>query len=205
MQGKLGLRNVVYTRPMPRLIVPVLACALGVISAVALVSCGGSDAGLLPGTTASEIVKNIDLAQEKLSEQNCAAVQDYAQTISEQVTKLPHSVDSDLRKSLREGASKLQSLADDGCQLTTSEASTTVAPTTDATTDVTTTDEPTTDETTDQTTTQTDTGVSTQTTTTTPTTPTTTVPTTPTTPTTTPTTPVSPGGGVGPGTPSGGQ
>lgn len=206
MQAKLGLRNVVYTRSMPRLIVPILACALGVACALALVSCGGSDKGLLPGTTASEIVKNIDLAQQKLDEQDCGAVRDYAQTISDEVTNLPASVDKDLRQSLRQGAGRLQSLADDGCQLATTEA-----PTTDSTTPTeVTTDEPTTDATTnattptDETTPQTPTGVSTQSTPTTPTTPPVTTPTTPTTPpVTTPTTPAPPGGGVGPGAPAG--
>ena len=41
-----------------------LALALGVAAALALVSCGGEDAKLLPGNTAAEITENLDRVKQ---------------------------------------------------------------------------------------------------------------------------------------------
>ncbi len=181
---------------MPRLMVPILACAFGVGAAFALVSCGGSDnKGLLPGSTASEIVANIDKAQTALDEQDCDTVIGYANSIQSQVEDLPATVEPKLRSALDKGAKRLLNLAsNDNCGLTTESTTTT-------STEESSTASTTADETSDTKNTTKSTPATTSTNTTPTNTTPTTVPTTPppTTPTPPPTTPTPPGGGVGPG------
>jgi outer membrane biosynthesis protein TonB len=169
-----------------------LALVLGAAAAVALVSCGGGNAELLPGDTAKEITANLDAVAQLAGSGDCAGAQSQAQQVSEQIDALG-GVDKGLKQALRDGATRLNEVVAN-CAATTPEVT---APSLPATTESTAPSEkpkkekkPKKDETT-------------------PTTPTTTTPTVPTTPTqTTPTTPTTPteppSGGGGTGAPPGG-
>ncbi|MEK6276970.1 MAG: hypothetical protein AABM29_03035 [Actinomycetota bacterium] len=164
---------------MARLTLSVVALCFGAVSAVALVSCGGggSDEGLLPGETASEIVANLDTVQSLADSGDCMGAASAAREVQTQINELDTSgarVDPQLQEQLSKGAALLISVAEDpnGCTATTIEETQTTEPTTTEETETTTTTEQT------ETTTE-----NTEPTTTTTTQPTTTTPTTPTTPT----------------------
>jgi outer membrane biosynthesis protein TonB len=90
---------------MPRLAASLLALAL-VTTAIALTSCGGEDAQLLPGETAREITANLDAVRVLASEGDCAGAESAALQVSEQVEAI-EGVDERLKRALREGAAKL--------------------------------------------------------------------------------------------------
>ncbi len=164
-----------------------LAVALGVVAAVALVSCGGGgNARLLPGNTAKEITANLDQVVELSGTGDCTAAQDAARQVSDQIDALG-GVDKQLKQALRDGAKRLNQVVAANCASTSVSTTTDLSTTTDTTRPTTTTKKP--PKKTPTTPTTTPTTTSTQTTPTT----------TPTTPTTTPTT-----GGGGSGPPSGG-
>ena len=176
---------------MARLTLSVLALSLGAVSALALVSCGGggSDEGLLPGETASEIVANLDTVESLASSGDCVGAASAAREVQTQINDLDDSnteVDPQLQEQLSKGAALLISVAEDpsGCTATTTTETETTEPTTTGETETTTTTEET------ETTTE-----ETEPTTTTTTEPTTTTPTS----TTTPTTGGTGTGGAGPG------
>lgn len=154
---------------MAKLTVPILALALGAAASVALVSCGGSDEGLLPGETASEIVANLDSVEQLAASGDCSSASSAAATVHAQIDSLGSDVDPQLREALVKGAARLESVTADpaSCVETTTETTTTTTePTTTEETETETTDT----ETTDTETTPTETTA--PTTTTTPTTPT---------------------------------
>src|SRR6478735_8172262 len=88
------------------LITTCLAAALGFASALALASCGGSDAKLLSGTTAEEITSNLASVRELAAEGECVGAEDAALEISGQVSDL-REVDPKLKLALQEGAERL--------------------------------------------------------------------------------------------------
>ena len=145
---------------MSRFATPILAVALGVAAAVALVSCGGggSDKGLLPGTTASEIISNLDSVKASAGSGDCTSASEQAATVLDQINELGGPVDHQLKLALRAGAEKLQSLVDTTCTDTTAEStkSQTTESETTATTEPTTTAETTTRSTSSQPTVTTD-------------------------------------------------
>ncbi len=176
---------------MARLTAYILVFSLGAAAALALVSCGGSDdSGLLPGTTASDIVANLDTVKKLNAEGSCTEAEAAADEVRLQVADLDTNVDPKLRQALLDGAERLQAVTANCVEQTVVPLpDTVVAPTGEAPTDETTTKETTKTAPTEPTTS-----------TTTPTTTQTTTPTTPTTPTVPPTTPSGDGsGGVGPG------
>jgi hypothetical protein len=178
---------------MARLTIYIVALALGAAAAVGLVSCGGSDDELLPGSDASQILDNLDSVEEEVAVGDCDGAFAAAQEVSDQVERLPRSVDAELRQQLAEGAQRLEDLAASDCQ---------EPPTVTETTD--TTDEET--ETKETETTETE-PTHTETTETTETEPTETEPTQTEAPTATATIPPTSGGGsggIGPGQGSGG-
>jgi outer membrane biosynthesis protein TonB len=92
---------------MGRLSAFLIALALGASAALGLVACGGgSDADLLPGSTASQINANLDQVEQLANEGECAGAADAAQAVSSQVEALD-SIDPKLQQALREGAARL--------------------------------------------------------------------------------------------------
>lgn len=83
-----------------------LALLLGVVSAVALASCGGgSDAKLLPGTTANEIESNLDQVKALVEDGDCAGAENAVAEVSAEVEEL--NVAAKLKGALQEGTAKL--------------------------------------------------------------------------------------------------
>jgi len=92
---------------MPQPALFTLALALGVASALALVSCGGGeDAKLLPGTTAQEIAANLDAVEQLASEGECAGAAGAAEEVSAEIEALT-GVDPKLQQALERGAARL--------------------------------------------------------------------------------------------------
>ena len=78
-----------------------------VAAAIALASCGGSDARLLPGKTARDITANLDSVKQLVDEGDCLAAESAAQQVSEQIEGLGN-VDRKLKEALQEGAARLE-------------------------------------------------------------------------------------------------
>lgn len=119
---------------MTRVTPAILAFALGVGAAIALASCGGGEAQLLPGTTAQEITKNLALVREQAAAGECVSAEDAAQQVATQVDEL-HGIDTRLKQALQAGAAKLNEVVFT-CSEETTEESTEESPptTTEATT-----------------------------------------------------------------------
>jgi outer membrane biosynthesis protein TonB len=96
---------------MPRLTTALAALALGVACALALASCGGSDAKLLPGDTAQEITENLDAVQQLAAEEQCVDAEDAALEVSTQIESL-EGIDPKLKHNLEEGAERLNQVVD---------------------------------------------------------------------------------------------
>ena len=98
-----------------------LALLLGAGSAVALVACGsGSDAELLPGTTAEQIESNLDKVKELAGEEDCVGAEDAVAEVTAEVEEL-EGVDLKLKAALEEGTSKLSEAVERCDEETTSE------------------------------------------------------------------------------------
>jgi hypothetical protein len=117
---------------MARLTLYIVALSLGAIAAVGLVSCGGSDDDLLPGSSADQILDNLDTVEELVAEGSCDEAVSAAAEIRDQVERLPRSVDAELRQRLIEGADRLEEVAASDCTPPTTVTET--AETTDETT-----------------------------------------------------------------------
>jgi hypothetical protein len=102
---------------MPR--PPVFLLLLGTL-ALALASCGGTDARLLPGETAREITANLDTVQQLSNEGDCAGAESAAVQVGEQIEAL-EGVDAKLKRALEEGATRLNEVIVD-CEETPTEA-----------------------------------------------------------------------------------
>ncbi len=167
-----------------------LALALGLLTSLAIVSCGSSsNDNLLPGDTAKQIIANLESVQQIADSGNCSDAVTAAEEVKQQIDDLPSTVDPKLRNNLDEGAQRLINVLNQPGACIDATGSTDTSTTDTSTTDTSATDTSTTTKTKpDKTTKQ----PTTPTTTSTPTTPTTTTPTNPTTPTT-------PGGGSGTG------
>jgi outer membrane biosynthesis protein TonB len=79
---------------------------LAAVATVGLASCGGSDANLLPGGTASEINSNLEKVRELNAEGECIGAEEAVQEVSTQVDGLG-DVAKSLKLALREGTEKL--------------------------------------------------------------------------------------------------
>jgi outer membrane biosynthesis protein TonB len=108
----LKCRENLHQKPLSRLAtvrqlaVSVLALALGVAAALALVSCGGKDAELLPGNTAAEITENLDRVKQYSEEGECVGAEGAAAEVTTQIEAL-EGVDPKLVEALRRGAARL--------------------------------------------------------------------------------------------------
>jgi len=92
---------------MARLSALFLVFLLGATSAVALVSCGGSeDADLLPGTTADQIESNLTEVKELSDAEDCIGAESAVAEVTAQVEEL-QGVDSRLKAALEEGTERL--------------------------------------------------------------------------------------------------
>jgi len=92
---------------MARLSPLFLAFLLGAASTVGLVSCGGgSDAQLLPGTTADQIESNLDQVAAQAGEGDCVGAEDAVAEVMAEVEGL-QGVDVRLKTALQEGTAKL--------------------------------------------------------------------------------------------------
>jgi hypothetical protein len=84
-----------------------LALLLGSASAVALASCGGgSDAKLLPGTTASQIESNLEEVRQLAGDGDCIGAENAVAEVSAEVEELDE-VAAKLKTALEEGTAKL--------------------------------------------------------------------------------------------------
>ena len=90
---------------MPRSSLSLLAVGLAA-AAIALASCGGEDANLLPGETAREITANLDTVKQLADEGDCVGAESAAGQVSEQVEGLS-GIDSKLKRALERGAARL--------------------------------------------------------------------------------------------------
>jgi flagellar biosynthesis GTPase FlhF len=83
-----------------------LALLLGATTAAALSSCGGgSDAKLLPGTTADQIESNLDQVKSLVESGDCVGAEDAVASVSAEVEEL--NVAAKLKGALEEGTEKL--------------------------------------------------------------------------------------------------
>ncbi len=86
-----------------------VALALTLPAAGALSGCGGADAELLPGETASEINANISLVEDLVAAGDCIGAENAAAAVSEQVESLD-GVDQELQETLARGAARLNAV-----------------------------------------------------------------------------------------------
>lgn len=107
---------------VPRPSARAIALVLAVAAASGLVACGGEEADLLPGGTASEINSNLDRVEQLADEGDCAGASDAAATVSLQVEELG-GIDARLKQALREGAARLNEVVA-GCEEVTTEEET---------------------------------------------------------------------------------
>jgi outer membrane biosynthesis protein TonB len=105
---------------MARLSALFLAFLLGTASVATLASCGGgSDAELLPGTTADQIESNLDQVAELAGEDDCIGAEDAVAEVTAEVEEL-QGVDLKLKTALQEGTTKLSEVVG-RCEEETSE------------------------------------------------------------------------------------
>src|SRR6185436_872194 len=106
---------------MSRLSALLIAFGLGVSIAIGLVSCGGgSDADLLPGTTADQIEANLEEVRELAAAEDCIGAEDAVATVTADVEEL-EGVDLKLKAALQEGTEKLSEVVGHCEEETTSE------------------------------------------------------------------------------------
>jgi hypothetical protein len=103
------------------LIAPIAVFALGVGAAFAVVSCGDSEEGLLPGATADQIVENLEEVERLVAEGDCSGAQQAAQEVASQVDALGSDVNARLRRALADGADELEQVALTDCTEETTE------------------------------------------------------------------------------------
>ena len=119
---------------MLRLTLSTLAVALGFALALALVSCGGRDEkGLLPGTTADQIVSNLQQVQDDAAAGNCDSAASAAADVQSEIDNLGSEVNAQLRQKLSDGAARLQDTVASTCEeasIPTTTSTTTTEPTT---------------------------------------------------------------------------
>jgi hypothetical protein len=105
---------------MPRLPHSPLALGLGAVAVLALASCGGEDARLLPGETAREITANLDTVRQLSDEGDCVGAESAAQQVGEQIEAI-EGVDRQLKRALEDGAARLEEVIA-SCEESTTEA-----------------------------------------------------------------------------------
>ncbi|TMK58051.1 MAG: hypothetical protein E6G51_04555 [Actinobacteria bacterium] len=106
---------------MGRLSALLIAFGLGVAVSLGLASCGGgSDADLLPGTTADQIEANLEEVRELAAAEDCIGAENAVATVTADVEEL-EGVDLKLKAALQEGTEKLSEVVGRCEEETTSE------------------------------------------------------------------------------------
>jgi hypothetical protein len=95
--------------PLPHLV----ALACGVLAAVA-VGCGDRS-NLIPPSRADSLSRQLSDIKAKIDQGECDGITDDVRKLRTSVTSLSGSIDSDLRRRLREGADSLLADASDQC------------------------------------------------------------------------------------------
>jgi hypothetical protein len=95
-----------------RLLVPIVAFAVGLGGALALASCGDDEEGLLPGNTAEDILENLERVEQRAEEQDCSGAAEAAERVAVQIEELGTEVNERLKRALSEGADQLQDVVD---------------------------------------------------------------------------------------------
>jgi hypothetical protein len=112
---------------VPRPLSHVLALLLGVAAAL-LAACGGTSDGI-PSANAGDLKSQIEDVQQAVDSGRCSDVDGQLKQVDEQIDDLPPSTDTQLVRTLREGADKLRSLAIDECDATPAQTTTETTPT----------------------------------------------------------------------------
>jgi hypothetical protein len=117
-----------------------LAFLLGVATAVLVACGGGSNKKLLPEVTADRLKNDLADLRQAVDQHDCSAAGNALATFTQDLDRIPNTVDRRLRARLREGADKLAVRVPTDCkqQTTPTQTTTTTTPTT-ATTETTTT------------------------------------------------------------------
>jgi len=105
-----------------------LALSLAVLTPLAVASCGGSDAQLLPGGTARDITVNLNTVRQLADEGDCIGAERAALQVSEQIEGLD-SIDAKLKRALEQGASRLNAVVARCEESESEETATTTLPT----------------------------------------------------------------------------
>jgi hypothetical protein len=104
------------------------ALALAILVALAVSSCGGENAQLLPGETARDITANLDTVRKLADEGDCLGAESAALQVSEQVEALG-GIDTKLKRALEQGAARLNEVVASCEEGEAEEGATTAAPT----------------------------------------------------------------------------
>src|SRR5262249_33302577 len=91
---------------MARPAIRLAALGIAVAASLALASCGGSDAKLLPGAAAREITENLEAVRQLAAAGGCVPAEGAARQLSTQVEGLT-GIDPKLQRNLEEGADRL--------------------------------------------------------------------------------------------------
>jgi outer membrane murein-binding lipoprotein Lpp len=89
--------------------------ALAVLAASGLAACGSSDEKLLSASSASELRSALRQVERDVADGNCSAAQQEVTRLRQEVDSLS-SVEADLKESLSEGTTRLESLVLEQCQ-----------------------------------------------------------------------------------------
>jgi hypothetical protein len=110
-------------RPLPHL----LALLLGVAAAL-LAACGGTSGGI-PSANAGDLKSQIADVQQAVDSGRCSDVSGQLKQVDERIDDLPPSTDTQLVRTLREGADRLRSVAIEQCDATPAQTTTETTPT----------------------------------------------------------------------------
>jgi hypothetical protein len=89
--------------------------ALAVLAASGLAACGNSDDKLLSASSASELRSTLRQVEQTVADGDCETAQQEVAQLREKVDSL-RRVEADLKNSLSEGTSRLETLVLDQCQ-----------------------------------------------------------------------------------------
>ena len=97
---------------MTRLLVPIVAFAVGLGGALALAACGDDNEGLLPGDTAEEILMNLEAVERQAAAGDCTEAAEAAEQVAVQVDGLGPDVSNRLKRALADGADQLEAVVE---------------------------------------------------------------------------------------------